>query len=92
MPALTLNQFEDTVVLRLANIVPVQYWMHWNYPQQTPWLMAVKVYPTNQFQRANDWELFVENLAKRGLRWDERDRIFTVERVNSKGQPFTSLL
>lgn len=82
---MTLDQFER-IVLKLANQTAVRYWKHWNYPTQEPWVMALRVYPTNGFNPQDD-EL-IADLAARGIEWDEVDRQFYADRTNEDGTPF----
>lgn len=39
---MTIDQFER-LVLKLANQTPTRYWKHWNYPDESRWLMAVTI-------------------------------------------------
>jgi hypothetical protein len=40
---MTATELQDKVVRMLANWGWCRYWLHWNYPRQEPWLMAVQV-------------------------------------------------
>lgn len=82
---MTLERFER-IVLRLANQTAVRYWIHWNYPYQSPWVMAVRAYPTNGFNPTE--EKLTADLAAHGLEWDEDDRQFYADRTNEDGTPF----
>lgn len=39
---MTANELQDIVRL-LANQTYTRYWLHFNYPQKEPWLMAISV-------------------------------------------------
>lgn len=39
---LKAGEFQN-LFLVLANQCPARYWMHWNYPNKNPWLMAIQV-------------------------------------------------
>lgn len=82
---MTLDRFER-IVLRLANQVPVRYWMHRNSPKVYPWIMALKVYPTHGFR--TDWNRFVEDMSKHGLEYQD-GHTFTAERTHDDGTPYT---
>jgi hypothetical protein len=82
---MTLDRLQG-IVLRLANVVPVRYWMHFNYPCQEPWHMAVKIYP------AIPPSQFRHEMKSLGGRWDDNDLLWTFERTNEDGSPFRSNL
>lgn len=73
---MTLKRFEDNIVLRLANQVPTRYWKHWNYPTETPWLMAFKIPSRDVTNR------FVSEMSDRGISYlpDGELALFTCER------------
>lgn len=86
---MTLSDFERTVLL-FANHTPTMYWMHWNYPCQEPWVMALKVYRTTGFNPPD--EALADQLRQRGLEWDEVNRVYVCRRTNEDGTGFTSPL
>jgi hypothetical protein len=70
----------ERIVLKLSNQCHVRYWKHWNYPQKTPWLMALHFMHYNEeFHSENlKRELtglgFVRQHTDRGIYWViERD-------------------
>ena len=74
------------IVLRLANQVPVRYWLHYNYPNRAPWLMALRIYP-------RPWSGARRLIAELGAFGMVRDGngVFTVARTNPDGTPFDGL-
>jgi hypothetical protein len=68
------------IVLKLANQCHVRYWIHWNHPEQQPWLMAIHLVNYSfQLDSANlNKELaekgFTSKLCAEGIYWlIERD-------------------
>jgi hypothetical protein len=85
------------IALGLGNIGWCRYWLHWNYPQQQPWLMALDVRDVG----GEPAELYEPDLRRRGFRGplevDFGDgagvgRVWVVERTDESGAPFRSLL
>lgn len=37
---MTANEFRH-IVLKICNQTPTRYWLHWNHPVESPWIMAV---------------------------------------------------
>jgi hypothetical protein len=78
------------IVLRLANQGWVRYWVHWNYPVESPWLMAIQV------RDAHGWDVSIRDLAT----WDIVDvrgpgmgrQVYVIERRDEGGTPFRSPL
>jgi len=44
----------------LANKYFVRYWLHWNYPQKEPWIMAIEIrdHDLNQVTDIQEMERF----------------------------------
>lgn len=82
---MTADKFHE-IVLRLANASWVRYWLHWNYPSQAPWVMAV------QARDYQGWPVRVLPLNTLGFEWDEEDRMHFIDRTNEDGTPFRSEL
>lgn len=80
---MTADRLQE-VALRLANAVPTRYWLHWNHPCRSPWVMAVRVVPTEAVSAALKGQM-----AAVGFGWDEDDRMFYADRTNPDGSPFT---
>lgn len=62
------------IATRLANQAFVRYWLHWNYPCEDKWLMAIEV--RGRWGRAVE----VPDLIKKGFEWDEFDGRHYIER------------
>jgi hypothetical protein len=82
----------QATVLRLANAYPTRWWLHWNYPCRTPWVMAVQVYPTSGRtdvpKMLNVPKSLIGELAGLGFEWDECDRMFYANRTHEDGSPY----
>src|SRR4051812_26651416 len=78
------------IALRLANQAWVRYWLHWNYPVESPWLMAI------QARDAHGMGVRIPDLEARGVA-DARGpgmgrQVYVVERRDADGTPFRSPL
>jgi hypothetical protein len=84
-PGITIEELHR-IVVRLANQGWVRYWLHWNYPVETPWLMAI------QIRDAHGWDVSIPDLQS----WEIADvretgmgrQVYLVERLNEDGTPF----
>lgn len=81
---ITVREFKR-VALHLANQAYVRYWMHWNYPVESPWLVAISV------RDALGRDVEVKALAE----WDRTDTggiiksmVYVAERRNEDGTSF----
>lgn len=73
----------QSLVLRLSNQCYVRHWLHYNYPEESPWLMAIALHNHPNFS------ILEEELTAIGFRNpDNREPIYTIERVDEKGNPF----
>lgn len=81
---MTVAELRQIVIL-LANSCYVRYWVHYNYPNQSPWLMAISVQSDNVEQLAKE-------LGEKGFHKvsGEQFHLWTVERIDDEGRPFTS--
>lgn len=73
--------------IRLGNSAWCRHWMHWNYPEQDPWLMAISLLDIKG--RPTTAGLEVHGFAR-----VEHDGliVYTIARTDHAGQPFRSLL
>lgn len=87
------------IVVRLADQSWVRYWLHWNFPRQGPWLMAIQLKDTVAGVPGNDRmrNKLVADLL--GLGFTYKSDAFNpglglhvIERTNEDGTPFTSSL
>lgn len=79
-----LGTLQD-IVRMLANQCHVRYWVHWNYPNKQPWLMAINTIG-NKVQESGFLERgFTKNLRDEQIYW-------TIERTNKDGTPFDTSL
>lgn len=72
---MTLEELQN-IVLAIANHSHCRYWVHWNYPCENPWIMAINVdgyKPQSFFNEMRD-KGFEVNHMKRHL-------IFVIERT-----------
>ena len=76
-----------SVALRLSNSNWCRHWMHWNYPQRSPWLMAVNCREAD----GTPASLYAGDLERRGFRLELLDgaEYWIVERVQDDGTPYT---
>jgi hypothetical protein len=81
----------QSIVLRLANSRPTRYWLHWNYPEPSPWLMALKVW-TADGHRSRPSPTLSRELRSLGGTWDDDNAAWIFERTDDAGQPFRSTL
>ena len=73
----------QTLVLRLSNQCYVRYWLHYNYPEESPWLMAIALH------NCPNLSILEEELTAIGFQNpDNREPIYIIERVNENGNPF----
>jgi hypothetical protein len=78
----------QSIALRLGNSCWCRHWLHWNYPRQDPWLMAVSCFdysgpPT------------FPALVRRGFTLERLESgliVYTVPRLDGAGNPFRSEL
>lgn len=77
----------QSLVLRLANVAPTRYWLHYNHPYNVPWLMAVRVYPTNGRPETGGDECPIRRgLIAEGFVQD--GPIFLIDRTDDDGMPY----
>jgi hypothetical protein len=85
-PGITADELQH-ITLRLANACWCRYWLHWNYPVQGPWLMALSCHESDG--SPSDLELESEGFTRVDY---EGLLIYTVPRVDDAGSPFRSRL
>ena len=72
------------IVLTLANGSHVRYWLHWNYPCEKPWVMAVEILRFNCDAAEGPTDRMVgvqaEGMERHGFTWDEHDKRYYVDR------------
>jgi hypothetical protein len=68
----------QSIVLRLSNSAFVRHWLHWNYPCETPWVMAIEVRDLDGGQGFQPKR--VPHLEDLGFEWDEVDRRHYIDR------------
>ena len=79
----------QSLVLLLSRSCFVRHWLHWNYPAQEPWLMALQVKGAgDQFNGLAD------ELTKSGftLVYHDGQEVFTVPRTTESGAPYGAIL
>jgi hypothetical protein len=78
----------ERIVLKLSNQCHVRYWKHWNYPQKTPWLMALHLMHYKEELRSDNLK---RELTECGFtpKYTERDICWTIERDNDETRDFT---
>ena len=67
------------IVVRLSNQCFVRHWAHWNYPCESPWLMAISLLSDG------DLSALIAELKEKGLTYQGSDglkHLFIVERLN----------
>lgn len=76
------------IAMRLSNSGWCRYFLHWSYPAQDPWLMAVQV------RDADGRPVEVKELTDAYGFWPAPDRpgeyVYTIRRTNDDGTPFRS--
>ena len=83
----------QSIALRLANGVPTRYWLHYNYPSQEPWTMALQVLSIHSPGEATAWDggrPLAKELAGLGGVWHPGDRLWAFERTDAQGRPYRS--
>lgn len=85
---MTINELQH-VVLRLANQVPVRYWVHFNYPRQDPWLMALQVEFGKRRLGCEEEKRLRDELRSSGFT-QGRDCLWVIERTDLGGCPYRS--
>ena len=75
------------VALSLSNSTWCRHWLHWNYPQRSPWLMAVNCREAD----GTPARLYASDLERRGFRREnlEGADYWTVERIHEDETPYT---
>jgi hypothetical protein len=79
---MTLDKLQS-IVMRLANAAPTRYWVHFNYPRQDPWQMAVKT-----SERPAQSGALHRQMNDLGFTWHEKFQLWVVERTDERGGPF----
>lgn len=74
------------IAVRVSNNCFCRHWLHFNHPQQTPWIMAIQA----RDQDGRIVELYQHDMNVCGMTKD--GDFWIVERTNEDGTPFTSLL
>jgi hypothetical protein len=65
--------------------------MHYNYPQQEPWLMAIQVVDCVGIRKPEFQPIAVQQLERLGfVKVDGHVGIYCIERTNEDGAPFRS--
>jgi len=71
------------IATRLANQAHVRYWLHWNYPREDPWVMAIQAYGC-----AGHWgeiePIQIPDLVRLGFEWDDEDLRYYIDRDTSE--------
>lgn len=67
---MTLKDFER-IVLILSNQGWIRYWIHWNYPQKSPWKMAISFFSPEY--RKQFGPNLKEVLAKQGFSFETQE-------------------
>lgn len=70
------------IATRLANQAHVRYWLHWNYPVEDPWVMAIQAYQWNCFGKIESKE--IPDLVRLGFEWDDVDKQYYIDRDTSE--------
>lgn len=79
---LTADQFQRIATV-VSNKAFCRHWLHFSYPSQEPWLMALQI-------RDHDGiPIEMEGLEEKGL-FKNEDLFYIARRVDEKGDPFTS--
>jgi hypothetical protein len=80
---MTADKLQE-IVLGLAKTSFVRYHKHWNYPNQSPWIMVI------QIRNCKGQSVHVRSLDTIGFEWDEVKRVHFIDRTNDDGTPFQS--
>ena len=74
----------QNIARRLANSCWVRYWLHYNYPQESPWLMAISIMGAKEIGDINIelTRLSFEYMAGDGF------PLWVIPRTNEDGAPF----
>lgn len=83
---MTIDELQSHV-RRLSNSCHVRWWAHWNYPQQSPWLMAIHLMDYRH-------EIHCAEMLKAGFCGESSNgyTYLVAERTNEDGTPFRSQL
>ena len=85
----------QSIAMLLGRSGWVRHWLHWNYPQQTPWLMAIDVRDHEGKPVEMNGEMEKSGFT-RTLEGQMDDSgacvIYTIPRTNEDGTPYTSHL
>jgi hypothetical protein len=76
------------IASRLGNAMWCRYWLHWNYPVQEPWLMAISC-------KAVDGDpIDLEDMGPHGFAREDGEGliVYTVARTDDDGKPFRGVL
>lgn len=70
---MTFDELERIVII-LANQNYCRFWRHWNYPCESPWLMAI----------ATQGKIYEADMIRKGFHREERDGIlyWVIERTS----------
>lgn len=83
---MTLEELQR-IVLMLSNSAYVRWWAHWNYPQQTPWIMALRV--SDEAPDALESDLLARGFRKVVL---DNMHYWLIDRIDEQGRAFRSEL
>lgn len=70
------------IATRLANQAHVRYWLHWNYPVEDPWVMAIQAYKWNSHMEIESVQ--IQDLVRLGFEWDDVDEQYYIDRDTSE--------
>src|SRR5690606_7584118 len=90
----TLEQHRR-IAERFCNQGWTRYWIHFNYPQESPWLMAlcsIELTLVGSALEASAGRVYERDLTERGYRKEVRDGLeyWIVERTNEDGTPYAA--
>lgn len=87
---MTADRLRDMAGL-LSNGCWCRYWLHWNHPQEDPWLMALSLIELREFGVAVDRTIYGPDFEKEDFRIEHREglRFLVIPRTNPDGSPFS---
>lgn len=79
---MTLQELQHKYVRLLANKIWIRYWIHYNYPIQDPWIMAIQARDDN----GKPQEL--PDLKEYKPKQKYKKFMYEIPRTNEDGTPF----